>query len=149
MTTTAIKTVGPANTAYPAFLSLIESDFNRIRERAFNLFRENGGSDWDNWLTAERDLFEVPNGELNTTDSGYEARIAMPGFTPEQLTVTATAEGLTVLGEAGAEGSQKQIFRHFGLETPINPDGVTAELADGELLVKLPKAEAKAKAAAG
>ncbi len=154
MTTDAIKTITPSSSKFETFLHRIEEDFGKIRQRAYDLFKTNGGSeglDFDNWFKAERELFDIPPAELTEDETTYRASVAVPGFAAEQLTVTATADSLTVRGEAEetkkaektllSEFSHKQIFRHFHLESPVDPDAVTANLENGVLKIELPKAQ--------
>ncbi|MBM3766692.1 MAG: Hsp20/alpha crystallin family protein [Acidobacteria bacterium] len=154
MTATPIKTISPSNSKFETFLNRIEEDFGKIRQRAYDLFKCNGqsdGLDFDNWFKAERELFDVPPAELTEDETTYRASVAVPGFASEQLTVTATADSLTIRGEAEetkkaektllSEFSHKQIFRHFHLDSPVDPDAVTANLENGVLKIELPKAQ--------
>ena len=100
---------------------------------------------------AERELFDIPPAELTEGETTYRASVAVPGFASDQLTVTATANTLTVRGEVEetkkaektllSEFSHKQIFRHFHLDLPVDPDAVTAKLENGVLMIELPKAQ--------
>lgn len=154
MTNAAIKTISPSSSKFESFLNRIEEDFGKIRQRAYDLFKTNGGSeglDFDNWFKAERELFDIPPTELIEDENTYRASVAVPGFAGEQLTVTATADSLTIRGEAEetkkaektllSEFSHKQIFRHFHLDSPVDPDAVTADLENGVLKIELPKAQ--------
>jgi HSP20 family protein len=152
-----ISAITPSSTAFGKFLEKIEDDFAKIRQRSYELFAGNGfaeGWDFDHWLRAERELFDVPAAELAEDDAGYRATVAVPGFSVKQLTVAATPDALTIRGnvetttkkeEPGqktllSEISHKQIFRHFHLDSPIDPDKVTANLENGVLSVVMPKA---------
>lgn len=154
MTTAAIKTISPSSSKFEAFLHRIEEDFGKIRQRAYDLFKSNGGSEgleFENWFKAERELFDVPPAELTEDETTYRISIAVPGFASEQLTVTATADSLTIRGEAEetkksgktllSEFSHKEIFRHFRLDAPVDPDAVMANLENGVLKIELPKAQ--------
>jgi len=87
-------------------------------------------------------------------DSGFQLRLAVPGFTEKELKVTALPDALVVSAEAThhheqddgevrfCEFSDKQLFRRFNLPQPIDVDKVTAQVEKGILLVTAAKAQA-------
>lgn len=155
MKTKAIQAVTPSSTAFGKLLHEIEDDFSKIRQRSYELFAGNGfadGWDFDNWLRAERELFDIPRAELAEDETNFRATVAVPGFASEHLTLAVTADSLTIRGNARSskkdetdpkrlisEISHKQIFRHFHLDSAVDPDQVTASIEDGVLSVILPK----------
>lgn len=55
----------------------------RIENRARELFTRRGrtcGHELDDWLTAERELYEVPKAQMKETANEIEIRAAVPGF---------------------------------------------------------------------
>src|SRR5580704_7187866 len=75
----------------------------RIRQRAFELFERRGAGDGlavDDWLSAERDLFRLPESELIEKDGKFEARVSAPGIDPEDVKVTALPDALIVKGSS-------------------------------------------------
>jgi HSP20 family molecular chaperone IbpA len=120
----------------------------RIRQRAFELFERRGAGDGlavDDWLSAERDLFRLPESELIEKDGKFEARVSAPGIDPEDVKVTALPDALIVKGSSThkneradgdirfSEFDQRTLFRRFDLPEPINVDKVTANLDKGVL----------------
>ena len=127
-----------------------------IRQRAYDLFRSRGGqghADLDDWLRAERELFEVPPCELTDVGDAFQMMVAAPGFASNQLEVAVDGGSVTVLGQAEkrhekssahhiySEFERKDLFRRFHLPERIEADRVTANLTDdGYLRVTMPKA---------
>ncbi len=70
---------------------------------------------------------------------------ALPGVKPEDIEISATADGVTIKGEYKSESEQKETSylrrerragsfeRSFTLPLPIEPDKVAATQADGVL----------------
>jgi len=129
-----------------------------IRRRAFNLFERRGGTigrDLDDWLEAEREVVWSPASELIENKNDFRARLALPGFDPKDLEVTATPNALVVRAESahtheGKEGevcfcefSEQKIFRRLDLPSEIDVDRVTASLDKGILEISAPKAASK------
>jgi HSP20 family molecular chaperone IbpA len=133
MKTHAIQPVSPASTEFEKYYEAIEADLGRIRERAFALFHGTGQSDFDNWIQAERELFDVPKLDVDAGTATFE----VPGFAPEELQLTVTPATLTLRGHTESETGRKDLFRHVSLEAAIDPKEVTAELRDGTLTVRL------------
>ncbi|HEX9068377.1 MAG TPA: Hsp20/alpha crystallin family protein [Ktedonobacterales bacterium] len=96
--------------------------------------------------------------DIRETDKMYVIEAAMPGFKPEDITITVSGDLVTLSGAKKEEKSSKEgayvrrersageITRTFRLPEPFNPDKVTATYEHGILTLELPKAEhAKAK----
>lgn len=142
--------------ALSAKMSAIIED---IRRRAFDLFEGRGGTigqDLDDWLQAEQDVVWSPASELIENKSDFQLRIAVPGFDPKDLEVTATPNALVIQGEAAHTGESKegskvcfsefsdqQMFRRIDLPSEIDVDKVTASMDKGILEVTAPKAASK------
>ncbi|MEZ5356378.1 MAG: Hsp20 family protein [Bryobacteraceae bacterium] len=140
--------------APPTILGEIEGVFDRIRNRAYELFTRRGatnGSDLDDWLLAERELFSVPLSELKETDRDYTLEIAAPGFEPNEIQVAVEPGSVTIRGKAErrqdrkgqktvySEWSAKELFRHFDFTASIDTDAVKASIEAGLLRVSMPK----------
>jgi len=122
-----------------------------IRERAYLLSQAREGSgdeSIEDWLRAERELFQVPESELSETESTYNLRISVRGFEPEQLQVAAEPCAITVHGTAASDvkvlGSytqreSKALFRRVELPSSIDPVRIKATLEDGVLSIVMPK----------
>ena len=92
MSQVAIEKVPGNRPAGSSTLDEVKTLSDRIRQRAFELFERRGGisgSAMDDWLSAERDLFRIPESELVERDGKFEARISAPGFDPADVHVTA------------------------------------------------------------
>lgn len=91
------------------------------------------------------DLYETPD--------AYVLKAALPGITPDDITIDATAGMVTIKGEYKEEKEIKepsylrkemragQFHRAFELPLSIEPGKVEATFKDGILQVTLPKAE--------
>jgi HSP20 family protein len=141
----------------PALVPVVEGirkTFDRIRERAFELFERRGaapGFELEDWVQAEHDLFWVPQSEIAEADSYFNIRVGVPGFEGKDLDVTAQTnelliQGKTEIREEKTEGGvtysefgSKSLFRRFILDTPIEVDGVVAKVDNGMLTIVAPK----------
>lgn len=132
----------------------IETMMDSVRERAFDLFQKRGstnGSDLDDWLQAEREVFWAPATELVDDGEEFKVRVAAPGFEAKDVQVSAMPDALIIQADAththkGKEGnvcfcefSDKQMFRRLPLPANIDVDHVTASLDRGMLQVIAPK----------
>lgn len=139
----------------PSVFAEVENTIEKIQQRAFNLFRQRGGTsglDWYDWLLAEHDVFGASSAELLESDKELKLRIAVPGVEPRDITVTATPETLIVQANAshshsGADGeirfcgfSEDKLCRQFGLPSRIDVDTVSASLDKGILRIVAAKA---------
>jgi HSP20 family protein len=139
------------------FLEHLETITDSIRERAFNIFQNNGGngSEVDDWLQAERDVVWSPTSELVDDKKEFRARIALPGFDAKDIQVSAMPDALVIRADAthaheGKSGnvrfcefSEKNLFRRLDLPAPVDVDKVTASMDKGILEVTAPKAAPK------
>ena len=134
----------------------MEALTDRIRQRAFELFKSRGGGDGsalNDWLTAENDLLLTPEADLIESDDKYELHIAVPGFDANDIDVSALPDALIVRAKnthnhEKTEGSvrfcefgEKSLFRRFDLPARIDVNKVTTSLQKGILKVTAPKAE--------
>lgn len=139
-------------------LQKISAITDEIRQRAFSLFERRGrtaGADVDDWLEAEREVVWSPASELIENKNDFRARLALPGFEPKDLEITATPDALVVRAESAhthedkegevcfCEFSGKTMFRQLHLPAEIDVDKVTASLDKGILELVAPKASAK------
>lgn len=117
----------------------LEKPLTWIRERAFELFERRGcepGHEVEDWLSAERELFEVPMTIVTETPDEIEIRMAVSGFSAEDLQVTALPETVTVEGNPKLELNDRRadamasrtLFRHVVLPRPIQPNAVTSTI---------------------
>jgi HSP20 family protein len=133
----------------------VDEIVSRIQRRAFELFAGRGfmdGHDFEDWLMAERELC-WPASELAEQDKQYVLSIALPGFEPSQITVTATPHELIVHATAKSERREESekkkdetkvlwsefrsndVYRRVELAAPIEVSKVTATLTKGLLKI--------------
>jgi HSP20 family molecular chaperone IbpA len=131
----------------------------RIRVKAYNLFRHRGageGQALDDWLAAEREVC-WPAAELAEADGQYSLKVALAGFEPDDITVTATPSEIMVKAaheqrQSGADDAARlkwsefrsnDVYRRVELPDPIDVDKISASLSNGLLEVTAPKAAAR------
>ncbi|HNP37561.1 MAG TPA: Hsp20 family protein [Woeseiaceae bacterium] len=139
----------------------------KIRVRAFNLFAGRGfgeGNDLEDWLRAEREIC-WPTAELVEEDDEFEVKVALAGFDPKDITVTANPRELIIKATHKDEQKKKDkkadtnvrwsefrsnnVYRHIALPAEIDVDKISAEFEHGMLEIEAPKAKRKLKARSG
>ena len=133
---------------------------DQIRMQAFKLFAHRGASDGhalDDWLTAEREIC-WPATELIESDGQYALKVALAGFEPNEITVTATPREIMIKAahrheQSGGDGDAKlkwsefrrsDVFRRVELPENVDVDGISASLNNGLLEISAPKAKPEA-----
>ncbi|NOX53485.1 MAG: Hsp20/alpha crystallin family protein [Planctomycetes bacterium] len=98
-------------------------------------------------------LSSPPAVDVIETEEEVRVLVDLPGVDPEQVTVELTGHMLTIAGErAGTEADdakavhvrerfQGSFRRSVPLPVPVKPDEVEAEVANGVLCVRMPKAD--------
>lgn len=143
----------------------IFDEFNEIAEkiriRAFNLFANrgfNGGNDLEDWLLAEREIC-WPTAELVEEDDEFEVKVALAGFEPKDITVTATPRELIIKAAHREERTHddddkdakvhwsefrgSNVYRRIPLPADIDVKKVSAEFEHGMLEIEAPKMTGK------
>jgi HSP20 family protein len=130
---------------------------DRIRLQAYNLFAHRGGSDGqalDDWLAAEHELCWRA-AQLAERDDAFTLEVALAGFEPGDITVTATPREVIVKAAHKAEKTKKDaklrwsefrsndVYRRVELPGDVDVAKVTADLKSGLLTIVAPKAGAK------
>jgi len=153
------KVADPEKQTLPVFKEM-ESVFGRIRARAFDLFSGRGfghGHALDDWLAAEREIC-WPAGELMEQDKAYTLSVALPGFEPADISVTATPHELIVHAQSKAESKKEEeakkgqkvcwsefrsndVYRQVELPKNVDVQSVSASLQNGLLKIVATKAE--------
>jgi HSP20 family protein len=150
------------DTRAPQAFAEAERLLERIRARAFELAGLRGfgaGRALDDWLAAEREL-SAPATELIERPDEYELSVALPGFEPGDVSLSATPRALVVQakrrserrdeakrGEAVVHWSALEtadVCRRVEFERELDMDKVTATLKNGVLKVVARKAKAAA-----
>lgn len=140
-----------------------EAISERVRQRAFELFEEHGGTgdDFHDWLRAEADTIWRPAMELIETKSGYQVELALPGVSPSDLEVRIGNGFLAVKGRRSSSRERKddkvivseyrtsEIYRDVTVPFDADTDNAKVKLDNGLLVISLPRRKpAKAKAPA-
>jgi HSP20 family molecular chaperone IbpA len=130
---------------------------DRIRVEAFNLFARRGGSPehaLDDWLAAEHQIC-WPAAQLAERDDAFTLEVALAGFEPAEVSVTATPREIIVKAthksektakDAGirwSEFNSNDVCRRVELAADVDVDKVAATLHNGLLKIVAPKAVAK------
>jgi len=142
----------------PVFAEL-ERLADRIRMEAYNLFARRGASEGhalDDWLAAERAVC-WPSAELIEKDGEYDVKVALAGFEPSEIDVTATPQEIVVKASHKHEASSEEgatpkwsefrsdeAFRRIELPGGVDVDKVAASFENGLLKIVAPKSEAAA-----
>lgn len=140
----------------PVFSDLARR-MDAVRQRAFEMFAERGGTegrDLDDWIAAEHEVLGWPAAELKEANGDFRVDVTLPGFAAKEIEVTATPTELIVhaasthekKGEEDnvvwSEFGSNDVYRRFGFPKAVDADKVTAELENGILKVRAPKSEA-------
>jgi HSP20 family molecular chaperone IbpA len=156
MSDVRIMSLATDEASLPVFRDF-EKRLEAVRERAYDLFlSRNGaaGSDFDDWVQAERELLGSARGEMTEHEGEYEVDVTLPGFdadevelsaTPRELLVHATTTNEKTRDDADVmsrEFSSSEVYRRFSLPTPVEIQRISAELKDGVLKVHAPKSTA-------
>lgn len=141
----------------PALAPVLEGmkqTFEKIRNRAFELFERRGGApgfDVEDWIRAEHDLFWVPQAELTETEGEFKINVGVPGFEAKDLDITAQPNEILMRGKAEmreektekgvyySEFGTKSLYRRFELAAPVEIGAITANVENGMLTVVAPK----------
>ena len=139
----------------------VEDVMKRISDRAFSLFAGRGftiGADLDDWFRAEREIC-WPAAELSEEEERFVLKVELPGFDPDDITVTASPRELIV--KAAHEFERKEpekdkdeairwsefrsddVCRRIELPSDIDVELVSAEFRRGLLTIGAPKAPEK------
>jgi len=158
---TVHKVASPEDRKLPVFEEF-EEIADRIRVRAFNLFANRGfseGHDLDDWLTAQREIC-WPTAELVEEENQFDVKVALAGFEPDEITVTATPRELIIKASHKAERKESKdqddvkvrwsefqsndVYRQIELPADVDVARIKAEYEKGMLEIEAPKAKGKA-----
>ena len=148
MATVSIERIQKPAGMLPA-LEEFERFTDVIAHRAYQLFEERGGndgSDFDDWLEAERQILGAPAAEVVEGEDLFVLRIPLAGFTPVEIAVIACPTEIvlkagTTRGEGITRDGQDQptMMRRFAFATAVDVDSVAATLNKGVLTINAPK----------
>jgi HSP20 family molecular chaperone IbpA len=139
---------------FESLLDRMDEVFNRITERAFEIFEGNGrifGHELDDWIKAEGEVLHPLHIQLAESGESLDVRAEVPGFDetdleinvePHRVTISGKREtnkeekkGKTVYSETGCD----QILRVVDLPTEVEMDKVTATLKNDALALTILK----------
>jgi HSP20 family protein len=124
------------------------SEFVSLREAVDKLFEDSFIRPFNGFGTTP--AFPV---ELKETKDTYVLKASLPGMKPEDITIEATSEGLTIKGELKEETQLKEadylrkelhygkVQRTFALPLAVDPNKVEATFEHGLVTITLPKTE--------
>ena len=150
-------TSGKTTIQFPQMANFLEDLDALSRETAriaFHLFQQRGGydgRDLDDWLRAESELLRQLPMEMSESDDSFTIRAEMPGFEAKNLTVRADPNSIYIRAKSEQKNEDKkglkyselsasEVCRRIALPSSINPERITARLANGMLELTLPKA---------
>jgi len=151
----SVRKFDPAEAKSVSLMGEIKILFDRVRQRAFEVFERRGrasGRELDDWLNAEAQLLAAAPAELVEGKKSLEIDVEVPGFSSNQLKVSVLPDCIIVFGKAEAKKGRKQgkvhfselshkdLLRHFHLPNQIEPDQVHAFLENGVLKIVAKKA---------
>jgi HSP20 family protein len=130
---------------------------DRIRVQAYNLFTRRGGADGhalEDWINAERELC-WPSAEVVELDGKYAVKVALAGFGPNEIAVTATPREVIVKAShehrrssdekdakvRWSEFRSNDLYRRVPLPASIDVEKVTATFKNGLLEIVAPVAK--------
>jgi HSP20 family molecular chaperone IbpA len=158
---TAMTKPEAGENAFPMFVEA-EKMFERLAEltkettqRAFEYFIKRGGDfgkEFEDWFRAEAEILLPVKIEITETDKQINVSAMVPGFKPEEIEISVKDNILILSGETRKEDKKEdentvysewrsnRFFRQLTLPAEVNADKVKANLKDGILHLKLPKA---------
>jgi HSP20 family protein len=130
---------------------------NRIAKRAYEFFANSGftnGHDLDHWLKAEEELLKPVMLDVKDSKDEFCVTAEVPGFEAKDLQVHLNGSHLAIEGKhetseerkekegkaTYSERKSRQIYRTIELPAPVRAEHAQAQLKNGILELKLPKA---------
>lgn len=135
----------------PAGLPLagtISQAIEAIRRRAFQLFEQrppHEGSEFEDWLRAERELFEIPEAAVVEDGASVMVRFDVEPSSERPLTILVEPQAVTAL--SFNEQGELTLLRRLNLSEPIDPLRVSIEQSGAAVDVMLVRAQAPLRAA--
>jgi len=129
MSTKYVRIVRSSEAAGTSLSGEIAQAFERIRERAQSIYAGRApdapGSEFEDWLRAEREMFEVPEASLETDDACCRILLQAVVSAKRPITIVVEPGQVTALGHRAADG-EMCLYRVVNLSDPIEIDGVRA-----------------------
>ena len=128
-----------------------------VMNRAYQRFCDRGqqpGRALDDWLAAEEEAAWSPPVELGEHNGEYVLKAAVAGIDPKTLDVRVTADDVLITSEGEphhhdesadrvhlCELGSGRLFRSIHFPGPVDPDKVKAEVKNGLLTLRAPRAQ--------
>lgn len=146
--TSNAKNVAIQQVSFDSLSSRISEWSNRIAKRAYEFFADSGftnGHDLEDWFKAEQDLFRKVDLEVKDAKNELLVKAEVPGFETKDFDIRLCGSRLIIEGKhettSGSEHESRQIYQMIDLPAAVKADEAHADLKNGILNVKLPKAE--------
>ncbi|MBM3795346.1 MAG: DUF2934 domain-containing protein [Acidobacteria bacterium] len=136
----------------PAGLPLagtISQAIETIRRRAFEIFEQKSpqeGSEFHDWLRAERELFEIPEAAIVEAGDSLTARFDVEPSSTHPLTILVEPQAVTAV--SFNEQGELKLLRRLDLSDPVDPLRVSIQQSGAAVEVMLTRAHAPLRAAA-
>ncbi len=112
----------------------IAQAFERVRERAFTIYdsrsADDAGSEFDDWLRAERELFEVPDASVESDGEVCRLLVHAQAQASRPLTIFVEPGMVTVMGHRSTDRTLC-LYRRVSLSEMVDPDRVRLVLRRG------------------
>jgi HSP20 family protein len=154
MSEVEVRKVSDARDRSLPIFSEFEKVAERVRLNAWKLFSHRGdgeGHALDDWLRAEREIC-WPAAELTERDDYFKLKVALAGFEPKEIDVTATPTEIMIKAAHEQEDSGEKedglkwsefrsndVYRRIEFPSAVNTDEITAKFKNGLLQVRAPK----------
>ena len=144
MSTKYVRVVPSSDSAGPPLSSEIAQAFEQVRERAYAIYDNrspDAGSDYEDWLRAERELFEIPEIEVKVDELGQLCRvlISAEATADRPLSIAVEPAAVTIVGKT--TDGLINLFRRVNLSEPIDPAQIRVSRRDGYVELALGKAD--------
>lgn len=149
MSSQLVRVHGVRDSSNESRFQKLEDALEKIRQRAFSFLGVGENSpeqSVENWLNAERELFQIPDSEIYEGLGAYTLIANVRGFNANQLDVIAEPNCITLQGKweqtkktgGATEVEMRDLFRRFELKNSVQVANVKATLDNGILTVVMP-----------
>ena len=114
----------------------IEEMYDQITRRAYEIFRERGGSstlDLEDWLTAERELLYKPEVHVEEVDQRIVVTVRIGKVRPLDVQLLITPDAMVI--QAQPVAMARKVFRTVQFPRRIDVNKAEATYADGYLIL--------------
>lgn len=142
-------------TDFESLYEQMDGLFDRIANRAFQLFDTNGrtfGHELADWLQAESEVLHPVHIDVTESNEAVTVQAEVPGFSEKELEIKVEGRQLTIAGkrETTKESKQgktvysercaNQVYRSITLPATVDAEKAKATLKNGVLEIELAKA---------